>query len=115
MNPDCSKGMDFLKQAVEADRAGRLNDALSMYLKGLEYFLVALRMEKNPRTKHLVNAKLREYLSRAEQIKQQLYARSSTIHPQVSVTVIIPPLCRSDSGEAASSSSSSVQREPCSR
>ncbi|CAN6662072.1 vacuolar protein sorting-associated protein 4 [Trichomonascus vanleenenianus] len=66
------KAIDIVQRAIEADTAGRYDEAYKQYFNGLEYFIMAIKYEKNPRSKELIRSKLTEYMSRAEQLKDHL-------------------------------------------
>ena len=66
------KGVDLVKKAIEADSAGRYDEAYKLYYNGLDYLMLALKYEKNPRSKETIRAKFTEYLTRAEQLKEHL-------------------------------------------
>mmetsp|Transcript_7006 Transcript_7006/g.18830 ORF Transcript_7006/g.18830 Transcript_7006/m.18830 type:complete len:734 (-) Transcript_7006:852-3053(-) len=63
------KGIDFAKQAVEADERGEVDKAIDLYLKSLEYFKTYLKYEKNEKSKEAIKSKFHEYLVRAEYLK----------------------------------------------
>ncbi len=72
-NPDfLTKGIDLIREAVEADSATRYADAYQLYFNGLDYLMLALKYEKNAKTKEVLKAKFTEYLSRAEKLKEHL-------------------------------------------
>lgn len=66
------KGIDLVKKAIEADSSSRYDDAYKLYYNGLDYLMLALKYEKNPKTKETIRSKFTEYLSRAEELKQHL-------------------------------------------
>lgn len=66
------KGVDLVKKAIEADSAGQYEEAYKLYYNGLDYLMLAMKYEKNPRSKETIRAKFTEYLSRAEQLKEHL-------------------------------------------
>lgn len=67
-----NKGIELVQKAIEADNATRYDDAYGLYYNGLDYLMLAIKYEKNPRSKELIRAKFTEYLSRAEQLKEHL-------------------------------------------
>ncbi|KAF6006733.1 Vacuolar protein sorting-associated protein 4 [Brettanomyces bruxellensis] len=79
------KGVDLVKKAIEADSAGRYDEAYKLYYNGLDYLMLALKYEKNPRSKETIRAKFTEYLTRAEQLKEHLdkKARRTKLERQV--------------------------------
>ncbi|GMF03825.1 unnamed protein product [Ambrosiozyma monospora] len=66
------KGVDLVKKAIEADSANRYDEAYKLYYNGLDYLMLALKYEKNPKSKETIRSKFTEYLSRAEQLKEHL-------------------------------------------
>jgi vacuolar protein-sorting-associated protein 4 len=70
------KGSEIVNRAIEYDKANKLEDAFSAYSDALTYFGTAVKYEKNPKVKEMLNNKIIEYLTRAETIKKQLDARN---------------------------------------
>jgi vacuolar protein-sorting-associated protein 4 len=66
------KGVDLIKRAIEADNAARYDDAYQLYYNGLDYLMLALKYEKNPRAKDTIKEKFTEYLARAEELKEHV-------------------------------------------
>ncbi|GMM37716.1 AAA family ATPase [Saccharomycopsis crataegensis] len=67
-----SKGIELIRDAVEADSATKYEEAYKLYYNGLDYLMLALKYEKNPKTKEILRGKFTEYLSRAEKLKEHL-------------------------------------------
>ncbi|WLF80880.1 Vacuolar protein sorting-associated protein 4 [Lodderomyces elongisporus] len=67
-----SKGIDLVQKAIDADTATRYEEAYKLYYNGLDYLMLAIKYEKNPKSKELVKSKFTEYLTRAEQLKEHL-------------------------------------------
>ncbi|OBA19537.1 AAA-domain-containing protein [Metschnikowia bicuspidata var. bicuspidata NRRL YB-4993] len=67
-----NKGIDLVQKAIEADTATRYEEAYKLYYNGLDYLMLALKYEKNPKSKDLIKSKFTEYLTRAEQLKDHL-------------------------------------------
>ena len=63
------KGIDIVKQAIEADNKGEYEAALGLYKKSLEYFMTGLKYEKNPTTRDTIKARVDGYMKRAEDLK----------------------------------------------
>ena len=61
-----SKGIDLVQKAIDADTATRYEEAYKLYYNGLDYLMLAIKYEKNPKSKELVKSKFTEYLTRAE-------------------------------------------------
>lgn len=73
-----SKAIEIVQKAIEADTAGRYEDAYTLYYNGLEYFMTAIKYEKNPKRQQLIKDKAKEYMTRAEQLKDHLDKKSET-------------------------------------
>ncbi|CCF56341.1 hypothetical protein KAFR_0B00410 [Kazachstania africana CBS 2517] len=67
-----AKGIDLVQKAIDLDTATQYNEAYKAYYNGLDYLMLALKYEKNPKSKELIRAKFTEYLNRAEQLKKHL-------------------------------------------
>ncbi|NXR26658.1 ULK3 kinase, partial [Cinclus mexicanus] len=60
---------DLVMEAVRKDQEGDAKAAFSLYRKALEYFVPALHYESDARRKEAIRAKVRQYISRAEELK----------------------------------------------
>ncbi|SCU83605.1 LADA_0C12464g1_1 [Lachancea dasiensis] len=69
-----SKGIGLIQKAIDLDTATQYEEAYTAYYNGLDYLMLALKYEKNPKSKELIRAKFTEYLNRAEQLKEHLGA-----------------------------------------
>lgn len=67
-----SKGIDLVQKAIDADTATRYEEAYKLYYNGLDYLMLAIKYEKNQKSKELIKSKFTEYLTRAEQLKDHL-------------------------------------------
>lgn len=67
-----AKGIDLVQKAIDLDSNTKYEDAYTAYYNGLDYLMLALKYEKNPKSKDLIRAKFSEYLNRAEQLKEHL-------------------------------------------
>nr|XP_041574348.1 serine/threonine-protein kinase ULK3 isoform X1 [Taeniopygia guttata] len=63
------KATDLVVEAVRKDQEGDAGAAFSLYRKALEYFVPALHYESDARRKEAIRAKVRQYISRAEELK----------------------------------------------
>lgn len=68
------RAIDTVKKAIEHDNAGEYEKAYQMYYSALELFMLALKWEKNPKSKEMIRAKAGEYMDRAEKLKAHLQA-----------------------------------------
>lgn len=64
--------IQIVTQATEADQAQKYDEAFRLYHLSLQYFQTALKYEKNEKIKATIKAKLEEYITRAEQLKDML-------------------------------------------
>lgn len=67
-----SKGLEIIQKAIEADNSTKYDEAYKLYYNGLDYLMLAIKYDKNPKLKELVTSKVHEYLKRAEQLKEYL-------------------------------------------
>lgn len=67
-----TKGIGLIEKAIDLDTATQYEEAYTAYYNGLDYLMLALKYEKNPKSKDLIRAKFTEYLNRAEQLKEHL-------------------------------------------
>lgn len=73
-----TKGIELIQKAIDLDTATQYDEAYTSYYNGLDYLMLALKYEKNPKSKELIRAKFTEYLNRAEQLKQHLESEEET-------------------------------------
>lgn len=66
------RAIDAVKKAIELDNGGEYEKAYQGYYSALELFMLALKWEKNPRSKEMIRAKTAEYMDRAEKLKNHL-------------------------------------------
>ncbi|KAI6877202.1 Vacuolar protein sorting-associated protein [Hortaea werneckii] len=66
------RAIDVVKKAIEADTAGEYEKAYQQYYQSLELFMLALKWEKNPKSKEMIRQKAGEYMERAEKLKNHL-------------------------------------------
>jgi vacuolar protein-sorting-associated protein 4 len=68
------RAIDTVKKAIELDNAGTYDQAYQQYYAALELFMLALKWEKNTKTKEMIRAKTGEYMERAEKLKSHIQA-----------------------------------------
>ncbi|KAI0461897.1 Vacuolar protein sorting-associated protein 4 [Komagataella kurtzmanii] len=78
MSDFLNKGIDLVQKAIEADTATKYDEAYKLYYNGLDYLMLAIKYEKNPKSKQLIRNKFTEYLSRAEELKEHLDKQEQT-------------------------------------
>ena len=66
------RAIDTVKKAIDCDTAQDYEKAYQLYYSALELFMLALKWEKNPRSKDMIRTKAGEYMERAEKLKQHL-------------------------------------------
>jgi vacuolar protein-sorting-associated protein 4 len=66
------KAISIVTKATEADSGGNFEEAFRLYLLSLQYFMTALKYEKNEKVKATIRAKTAEYMARAEKLKKYL-------------------------------------------
>ncbi|OCL08419.1 vacuolar protein sorting-associated protein-like protein VPS4 [Glonium stellatum] len=66
------RAIDVVKKAIETDTAGDYEKAYQLYYQALELFMLALKWEKNTKSKEMIRAKAGEYMERAEKLKNHL-------------------------------------------
>lgn len=66
------RAIEIVKKAIEADVATEYEKAYQLYYQSLELFMLALKWEKNAKSKEMIRAKVGEYLERAEKLKNHL-------------------------------------------
>ena len=71
-----AKGIELVQKAIDLDSNTKYEEAYTAYYNGLDYLMLALKYEKNPKSKDLIRAKFSEYLNRAEQLKEHLEKES---------------------------------------
>lgn len=67
-----SRAIEQVRKAIEADNAAQYDKAYQMYYQSLELFMLALKWEKNPKSKEMIRQKTGEYMDRAEKLKAHL-------------------------------------------
>ncbi|KAJ3182924.1 Vacuolar protein sorting-associated protein 4 [Gaertneriomyces sp. JEL0708] len=77
------KAIDIVKKATEEDGNGNFVEAYKLYQNSLEYFMTAMKYEKNDRLKESIRKKFTEYLERAEKLKDYLQKQDKKKKPVV--------------------------------
>lgn len=68
-NNFASIGISLITQAILLDQDMKYNQALQLYQRAVEFFMAALKYEKNNKAKQLLREKVESFLNRAEEIK----------------------------------------------
>lgn len=66
------RAIEQVRKAIEADNAADYQKAYQLYYQSLELFMLALKWEKNPKSKDMIRNKTAEYMDRAEKLKAHL-------------------------------------------
>ncbi|KAK5081391.1 Vacuolar protein sorting-associated protein 4 [Exophiala xenobiotica] len=66
------RAIDTVKKAIDLDTAGNYEPAYQQYYAALELFMLALKWEKNAKSKEMIRAKTGEYMERAEKLKTHI-------------------------------------------
>jgi hypothetical protein len=66
------RAIDTVKKAIDHDNGGEYEKAYQTYYSALELFMLALKWEKNPKSKEMIRTKAAEYMDRAEKLKNHL-------------------------------------------
>ena len=66
------RAIDMVKKAIDLDNAGSYETAYQQYYSALELFMLALKWEKNAKSKEMIRAKAGEYMERAEKLKTHI-------------------------------------------
>ena len=66
------RAIEQVKKAIESDTAGEYEKAYQLYYQALELFMLALKWEKNQKSKEMIRQKAGEYMERAEKLKNHL-------------------------------------------
>ncbi|ODV60777.1 AAA family ATPase VPS4 [Ascoidea rubescens DSM 1968] len=66
------KGIQFIEKAISLDESNNYADAYQAYYNGLDYLMLAMKYEKNLKSRETIKQKITEYLTRAEKLKAYL-------------------------------------------
>ncbi|KAJ4419503.1 Vacuolar protein sorting-associated protein 4 [Gnomoniopsis sp. IMI 355080] len=66
------RAIESVRKAIEADNTAQYDKAYQLYYQSLELFMLALKWEKNPKSKEMIRQKTAEYMDRAEKLKAHL-------------------------------------------
>lgn len=66
------RAIEQVKKAIELDTSGDYEKAYQQYYSSLELFMLALKWEKNQKSKEMIRQKAAEYMERAEKLKNHL-------------------------------------------
>ncbi|KAK0446540.1 P-loop containing nucleoside triphosphate hydrolase protein [Desarmillaria tabescens] len=72
------RAIEIVQKAIDEDVKQNYNEAYKQYSNSLDYFMLALKYEKNEKSKQLIKTKIKEYLARAETLKQHLTSQNES-------------------------------------
>ncbi|KAL1685867.1 AAA-domain-containing protein [Schizophyllum commune] len=72
MSSNLDRAIDMVKSAIDEDVKQNYAEAYKLYQNALDYFMLALKYEKNAKSKELIRNKIVEYIQRAETLKEHL-------------------------------------------
>lgn len=72
------RAVGIIQEAIDNDTNGNYEVALELYTKGLSWFEMAVKYEKNNHRKVAIEAKMREYMNRAEVLSESMMETNAT-------------------------------------
>ncbi|THH07933.1 hypothetical protein EW145_g3046 [Phellinidium pouzarii] len=66
------RAIEIVQRAIDEDTNQNFSEASKHYKNSIDYFLLALKYEKNEKLRALIRSKVTEYLDRAEKLKEFL-------------------------------------------
>jgi len=75
------RAIEQVKKAIEQDTNGDYEKAYQAYYQALELFMLALKWEKNAKSKEMIRQKAGEYMERAEKLKNHLAEQDNKRKP----------------------------------
>ncbi|KAF5376885.1 hypothetical protein D9615_007228 [Tricholomella constricta] len=72
------RAIEIVQRAIDDDVKQNYAEACKNYQNSLDYFMLALKYEKNEKSKLLIRTKINEYLARAETLKEHLKASKNS-------------------------------------
>ncbi|KAJ8508631.1 hypothetical protein ONZ45_g9117 [Pleurotus djamor] len=66
------RAIEIVQKAIDEDVKQNYPEAYKQYQNALDYFMLALKYEKNEKSKLLIRTKINEYLQRAETLKEHI-------------------------------------------
>ncbi|KAF7797766.1 hypothetical protein EIP86_008967 [Pleurotus ostreatoroseus] len=74
MATNLDRAIEIVNTAISEDQKGNYEEAYKQYQNALDYFMLALKWEKNEKSKELIRSKVKEYMTRAETLKDHVIA-----------------------------------------
>ncbi|GLB36734.1 putative AAA ATPase family protein [Lyophyllum shimeji] len=75
------RAIEIVQRAIDEDVKQNYPEAYKTYQNSLDYFMLALKYEKNEKSKLLIRTKINEYLARAETLKEHLQGQKNAKSP----------------------------------
>ncbi len=66
------RAIEVVKKAIEHDTAAEYEKAYQQYYQALQLFMLAIKWEKNVKSKEMIRGKAGEYMERLELLKAHL-------------------------------------------
>ncbi|KAG6821439.1 Vacuolar protein sorting-associated protein 4 [Arthromyces matolae] len=78
MSHNLDRAVEMVQRAIDEDIKHNYAEAYKLYQNSLDYFMLAMKYEKNDKSKALIRSKINEYLTRAEKLREHLEAQKNT-------------------------------------
>ncbi|KAJ0400783.1 hypothetical protein P43SY_004878 [Pythium insidiosum] len=66
------QAIEIVTLAIHEDNKKNYEEALGLYKKALEHFMIGVKYEKNPTSKDIIMKRVEGYMTRAEQLRAML-------------------------------------------
>ncbi|KAF8531020.1 hypothetical protein JB92DRAFT_2854594 [Gautieria morchelliformis] len=88
-----NRAIEMVQRGIDQDMNQNYAEAYKQYQNSLDYFMLALKYEKNDKLKAMIRGKVTEYLARAEKLKEHLSKseKRSRSDDSCAVTATHPP------------------------
>ncbi|CAK5279769.1 unnamed protein product [Mycena citricolor] len=72
MSSNLDRAIEIVQRAIDEDVKQNYAEAYKQYQNSLDYFMLAMKYEKNEKSRALIREKINEYLKRAETLKEHI-------------------------------------------
>ncbi|KAF9007941.1 AAA-domain-containing protein [Cyathus striatus] len=76
MSSHLDRAIEIVQRAIDEDVKQNYPEAYKNYQNALDFFMLALKYEKNEKSKVLIRSKINEYLTRAETLKDHIQSQT---------------------------------------
>jgi tetratricopeptide (TPR) repeat protein len=97
------EGLRVVKEAVAADQAGQVAQAVQLYEQALMHFQVAAQEESNPSLRALLSTKVHEYSVRVSTLRPLVSLSSADAHATLARAPLFPPTPSTGHSQATAS------------